>query len=206
MRIKFGGGGDAYVVGARNRALLKETGGFARAVSVHLRPGWSTAILGVPAHELTDKFVRLEELWGAHGAQLETELVSCGTDAALVQHLERALTTRPINEPSSARLARRAVRLLEPGDLSIDTVAKHLGVTARHMRRAFAENIGIAPKQLARALRLQKAIHLARTTTNWTQVASAAGYYDQAHLITDFHALVGLTPTAFAERSVAAVR
>jgi AraC-like DNA-binding protein len=33
---------------------------------------------------------------------------------------------------------------------------------------------------------------------DWTDVALSCGYYDQAHLIHDFRAFSGLSPTAYA--------
>jgi AraC-like DNA-binding protein len=73
-------------------------------------------------------------------------------------------------------------------------------VTSRHLRRAFAEHIGIGPKDFARTVRLQRAVRLSRTSQDWSRIAAEAGYYDQAHLIADFHELVGVTPGAFAKR------
>ena len=82
----------------------------------------------------------------------------------------------------------------------MERVAEQLGVTARHLRRAFTENIGIGPKDFARAVRLQRAMKMAATSKDWARIAADAGYYDQAHLISDFRELVGLTPSAFLKR------
>ena len=79
-------------------------------------------------------------------------------------------------------------------------LAERLGVTARHLRRAFVENIGIAPKDFARSVRLQRAVHMAATSRDWARIAVDAGYYDQSHLIADFRDLVGITPGAFLKR------
>lgn len=203
MRVLRRGLGDVHVVGPRTRALLKDAMGFERAVVVQFKPGWSTPLVGLPAHALTDRYVELEEAWGAPARDLVFDLLRAGDVPEMIDRLARAfaLAVHPIKEPSSARLARRAVRLLEEGRSSVESVACQLGVTARHLRRAFAENIGIGPKAFARSARLQRALRLAQSSDDWSRVAVDAGYYDQAHLITDFQALVGLTPTAFARRA-----
>ncbi len=82
----------------------------------------------------------------------------------------------------------------------MESVASHLGVTARHLRRAFTESVGIGPKEFARTVRLQRAVRRAATSKDWARIAVDAGYYDQAHLIADFRQLVGLTPGAFLKR------
>jgi AraC-like DNA-binding protein len=91
--------------------------------------------------------------------------------------------------------------LLEGGEVRVESVADRLGVTARHLRRAFTENVGIGPKEFARTVRLQRAVRMAAISCDWARIAADAGYYDQAHLIADFRQLVGLTPGAFFKRA-----
>ena len=83
----------------------------------------------------------------------------------------------------------------------MESVAERLGVTARHLRRAFSEHIGIGPKEFARTVRLQRAVRMAESSkADWVRIATDAGYYDQAPLIADFRELLGLTPGAFQRR------
>ena len=204
MRVLEGGrGGDLTIIGPRTRALLKDAAGFAYAISFRFKPGWSTPVLGVPARELTNRFVSLEELWGRGATELLTESIQARTEPQVIELVSRAFVRRIRHaaEPSSARLARRAARLMEGDEVRIDRIAGRLGVTARHLRRAFAENIGIGPKEYARSARLQRVVRMAATSSDWAQIAAEAGYFDQAHLIADFRGLVGLTPGAFQKRA-----
>jgi transcriptional regulator GlxA family with amidase domain len=91
--------------------------------------------------------------------------------------------------------------LLEGDQIRVESVANRLGVTSRHLRRAFTETIGIAPKHFARSVRLQRALRMVAASNDWSRVATDAGYYDQAHLIADFRELLGLTPGAFVKRN-----
>lgn len=203
LRVLERGRGDLCLVGPRTRALLKDATGFEHAMMVQFKPGWSVPLLGLPAHELTDRYVQLEDVWGGSGRDLAVELVGASDVSEVIDRLTRAFARSmlPIWEPTSASLARRAARLLEEEGARVESVADRLGVTARHLRRAFAENIGIGPKRFARSARLQRAVRLAKDSNDWGRIAAEAGYFDQSHLIADFRALVGLTPTAFAKRA-----
>lgn len=203
FRVLEGGKGDVAVAGPRTRALFKDAAGVSRAVLLQLKPGWSAALLGVAASTLTDRVVLLEDLWGRAGGELFFELLEARTLPAVLDRLSRAIALRTHHgfEPASARLARRAVRLLEGGETRVERVAEQLGVTARHLRRAFTESVGIGPKDFARTVRLQRVVRLAATSKDWARIALQAGYYDQAHLIADFRELVGLTPGAFVKRA-----
>lgn len=197
--------GDVCAAGPRSLAHFKHVRGVARAVMVQFKPGWSSALLGVAANELTDRIIPLEELWGSAGAELTLALLEARTVPRVLDTLARALAARAQQafEPASARLARRAVRLLEGNEVRVEKVATLLGVTGRHLRRAFQESVGIGPKEFARTVRLQRAVRKAATSEDWARIAAEAGYYDQAHLIADFRQLVGLTPGAFAKRAQA---
>ena len=195
-------GGDVCVAGPRRRALFKKLDGVERAVVLQFKPGWSVPLFGVPAKALTDQIVPLEHIWGCPGGSLFTELLAAPSLADLIERISHAITSREHTyEPASARLARRAVHLLEHGEVRVERVAEQLGVTARHIRRAFSEHIGIGPKEFARTVRLKRAVELSATSNDWVHIAADAGYYDQAHLIAEFRELIGLTPVSFQKRT-----
>jgi AraC-like DNA-binding protein len=195
--------GDLTISGPRTRAHFKVMNGIARSIAIQLKPGWAMQLLGAPASAFTDRFVPLHDIWGRAGHELCEQLITSSEPLDLISH---AIAARAIDEPASARLARRAVRMLETEDVPINVVAERLGVTPRHLRRAFTESVGIGPKDFARTVRLQRVLDLATRSTDWGRIAADSGYFDQAHLITDFRQLVGLTPGAYVKRTALAPR
>jgi len=191
--------GDLTLTGPRTQANFKTSSGTA-AVIVRFKPGWSRALFGVAASELTDRYVSLADAWGRPVDALCGELLAARGATEVVNRLSEAFARRAVSEPMSASLARRAVRLLDGDEARVDAVAARLGVTARHLRRAFVESIGVGPKEYARSVRLHRALRRAETSSDWARIATDAGYYDQAHLISEFRDLVGLTPVAYANR------
>lgn len=201
--VEQGRRADITVVGPRTRALLKDATHFSHAVEIELAPGWSGPVLGVPASALTNTFVDLESLWGPEGEDLVGDVLHAEDAAEVLERFDKAVRRRGVtlNEPASARLARRALTSIRTDGARVQHVADRLGVSTRHLRRVFAEHVGVSPKSFARAMRLQRAVRIAETCADWARVAVEAGYYDQAHLIADFRDLVGLTPTAFVKRA-----
>ena len=203
-RVLAGGEtGDLWVAGPRTHAKFKHTTDVARAIVVQFKPGGAAPLLGLAASALTDRIVQIDDIWGRAGAELCREMLAAARLPDVIGRLTDALAARAVDilESASARLAREAVRLLEGGEARVERVAAQLGVTARHLRRVFVESVGIGPKEFARTVRLQRAVRTSATSHDWARIAADAGYYDQAHLIGDFRALVGLTPGAFARRA-----
>jgi len=197
--------GDLTLTGPRTRAAFKDSSGMG-AVIVRFKPGWSSALFGVAANELTDRYVALGDAWHERVDELCEDLHAARGANEIVGRLSEAFArhARDQAEPMSASLARRAVRLIDGGETRVDNVASRLGVTARHLRRAFVESVGVGPKEYARGVRLHRALRRAETSRDWAQIATDAGYYDQAHLIGEFRQLVGLTPVEYVARSLAA--
>lgn len=200
VRVAEEGRGDAHVIGPRTRAKLKRATGFVRATAIQFKPGWAPSLFGVPANVLTNRLITLDDLWGSASGDITADLVAARSVPAMIERLSRVVAVRSTYESASARLARRAARMFEMNEMRVQVVAQQLGVTARHLRRAFVESVGIGPKEFARGVRLQRAIRESARSRDWGLIARAAGYYDQAHLIGDFRDLVGLTPSAYLAR------
>lgn len=77
-------------------------------------------------------------------------------------------------------------------------------MSERHLRRVFREAVGVSPKQFARLVRFERAVSAAHgdIRASWADIAAATGYYDQAHLIGEFHAISGVTPRALLDELV----
>jgi AraC-like DNA-binding protein len=199
--------GTLSIAGARSRALFKSTAAVPLAIGIQLQPGTAHLLFGIPASDITDRFALLEDAWGAEGRRLHDRLLSTRGVEAMIATLLGAIRERgrKVEETPSALLVRRALRFLETRAVPerVEQLAGALSVTPRHLRRAFTDNVGLGPKRLLRIARLQRALRAAERRASWTEIASGAGYYDQAHLIAEFRELAGVTPRAFAERAAA---
>jgi AraC-like DNA-binding protein len=204
LRVLGDAAADVGVRGPCTRAYYKTTASIPLAVRVVFRPGGAYPFFGVSIGELADRIVSLDALWGSHAERRLLEQVIDAMnqgDRAVVAIVEQALTdrmrTKPF-EPAAALAARAAVPLLARGDTAIDDVVRELGISGRHLRRAFHATVGLGPKAYARIARFQRALALASTRAgHWNDVAVRAGYFDQAHLIADFRDLALVSPGAF---------
>lgn len=191
---------DVYAFGAQERAHRKRVPAGHRIVMARLHLGAHEAVLGVPASAIAGRYVPLEELWGETVTQrLVDDLARARTKLEAAQVLERAIAQRlaRVTERRSAPpLALEAAAKLSRAN--VNEVAGDLGVSERHLRRVFRETLGVSPKAFAKLARFHRALRAARADAHpsWASIASAVGYYDQAHLIADFRAIAGVTPQA----------
>ncbi len=81
---------------------------------------------------------------------------------------------------ATSRLAQAAASMMEDGTLDddgLDTVAARLGITDRHLRRAFGAEFGVSPVEFAQTQRLLLAKRLLTDTAlPVTEVAFASGF------------------------------
>jgi transcriptional regulator GlxA family with amidase domain len=70
--------------------------------------------------------------------------------------------------------------------------------------QCFNTEVGIGPKALARMVRFNRALALAKAaaTPDWAGIAVECGYADQAHLVREFRGFAGSSPTALLEGTI----
>jgi AraC-like DNA-binding protein len=186
-------GRGATVVGANTTAFLVGLPAGVRVAGVRMRPGAGAALLGVDAGALRDARIPLEDLWHDDARRLEERLESVDDRVGV---LLAALGARaPWTAPPDP-LVRVAVRRLHDPGARVETLARELDVSARQLRRRFESAVGYGPKRLARVLRLERALAVARGGEGLAWAAAAAGYADQAHFAHDCRALAGVSPSA----------
>ncbi|MEB8341734.1 helix-turn-helix domain-containing protein [Streptomyces endophyticus] len=74
------------------------------------------------------------------------------------------------------------------------------GMTVRTLQRLFHAYVGVSPKWCILRFRIHEAVETAAAggDIDWAALAADLGYADQAHLVRDFTATVGVPPTAYA--------
>jgi AraC-like DNA-binding protein len=134
------------------------------SAGIRFHPGMAAAFIGIPPAELTDQAVPI------------------ATPATLGRI--------PDHQPNPVQRAIEAIRLAN-GAIDLDYVARESNLSARQFRRRCLEESGLTPKLLCRILRFR---HASRLSGPAVDVALAAGYFDQAHMIRDFREFSGDTP------------
>ncbi|MEU3919382.1 helix-turn-helix domain-containing protein [Streptomyces sp. NPDC029004] len=125
-------------------------------------------------------------------------------------------------EPAADPQALRAMELVDlvRRDRTIRRVAELAeaeGVSARSLQRLFAAYVGVGPKWVILRYRIHEALERAEAAEDaaaeggggasdagaldWAALAAELGYSDQAHLVRDFTATVGVPPTAYARQT-----
>jgi AraC-like DNA-binding protein len=170
--------------------------------AIRLKPEYSRPVLGVDPAEfddvvegdavaISDRTTRLRD-------RLARTTRSPDAFAILLQFLEERATARRACRPTAAIHALlEYIRRHPASPPRIHEFASTVGSSERHIRRLSQELTGRSTKYFHRIRRLQHAVSLADTacTTDWTGVAIASGYYDQAHMINEFRALTGTSPS-----------
>jgi AraC-like DNA-binding protein len=182
-------GAGTEIVGTNTTAFLVPLAAGRRAAGARLRPGAALALLGVAGEAVRDGRLSIVEVWASEGAQLAAAL---DEHVDPVEGLRAALLARAARADRPDPLVQTAVGWLTLPDITVAQLADELAVSERHLRRRVTAAIGYGPKQLARVLRLRRALQAARGGENLARAAIEAGYVDQAHFANDCRALAGV--------------
>lgn len=110
------------------------------------------------------------------------------------------LRCRPNEIASSAALVTRAAKYLaqsrEEG-LRLSKLARELNSNTGTLRRAFRQVTGLAPRELAQALRLNRFKSLLRTGKNITDALYETGYGSSSRVYERSNAQLGMTPATY---------
>ena len=77
-------------------------------------------------------------------------------------------------------------------------LAQHAGVSPFWLSRRFHAQLGLPPSVYQRQLRVDRARAYLRRGWPLADVATACGFYDQAHLHRHFRRMTGVTPGGYA--------
>jgi AraC-like DNA-binding protein len=189
------------VSGAQSQSIILSTVKPLSLIGARFKPGGGFPFFGVPAGALQDLSVPLDTLWGARAETLRARLLEAATprqkflvlEAALLDQLQRGACRHP-----AVLYATRTFQL-DTGSVNVADIVDRTGFSARKLIALFRDEVGLPPKVFSRICRFRRVLrHIeGATEIDWVDTALACGYFDQAHFVHDFRALVGVTPTAY---------
>ena len=189
------------VVGAHSEFFVIDTAEQHTVAGIHFKPGGAFPFLDLPASELQNTLVSLEDLWGTPAGQLRERLLEAATPPAKLRVLEQVLLAR-----AAQRLQRHpavAFALHEfyglPHTRTIADVTAQIGLSAKRFIQVFSGEVGLTPKLFCRVRRFQRVLRRIGNgrAVEWAAVAADCGYFDQAHFIHDFRAFSGINPSTY---------
>ncbi|MBI3887157.1 MAG: helix-turn-helix transcriptional regulator [Opitutae bacterium] len=190
----------AAFTGLRETMRTHEHDAGHRVLLARFTPVGAAAFLRAPLDEFSGTTADLADILERPGelAGLHERLAGARNHGRRVGLLEDFLLAR-ISRSAPDPLVAAAVAWVERsgGAGRIAELTRHIGLSQSALERRFRRSVGITPKKFASLVRLRRAVQLRAGGADFTTVALAAGYFDQAHLTNDFRRATGRTPQAF---------
>jgi AraC-like DNA-binding protein len=209
---------DALIGGLHLTPAMIVHAGWQSGVQVALRPLGCRALFGLPAAELAgldvDAAAVLGDLlvdevrdrlrsapdWPSRFAVVDAVLLRglraghAGVAPEIAYAVHRLLGPDPslpyARSAASTTTARRC-----DGTATVAGVAAEIGWSARYLTDRFRAEVGLRPKEAARVARFDRARRALGPGSRQADLAAVHGYADQSHLVREFRAFAGCTPT-----------
>lgn len=175
---------------------------FSVRLFVEFYPGGLFHFTGFSLRGMTDRICSLQDF----NSGLYREICGALENAAqlddLIQTID-VLLLGCLQEKKPPAFFGESVRLLRAseGALSVQELAGLSHYSERHLNRVFHDYLGLSAKQFSKLLRVNRVIQQMQPPgVSLTELAQAAGFYDQPHFIHEFKSVCGITPTQYLEQ------
>lgn len=192
------------VTGVALGLYTRKLAGRGRVCGAKFRPGgFRPYAPEVPVSRWTGRALPAQEVFPEATQDAARSIVTPTDDQARVAALDAFLLSLSCAPDPQADLAMALVQRIR-ADRTVRRVgdfARAQGLSVRALQRLFSTYVGVSPKWVILRYRIHEALELAATRRDldWAALAADLGYADQAHLVRDFTATVGVPPTAYAQ-------
>lgn len=192
-----------FLTGQITGPFLVRARGRSQILGIRFQPHGARNIFGLPMQELTGRVVSLDQLSSCVAQQLE-KLDDVDTASQRLSALSDVVGTLAEKSSGCDERMAAAIRMLGHAHAaSVSEVADLLGLSTRQFERRFTDTVGIPPKLFYRMQRFQRVLRaMDSPDSKWVDVAADCGYYDQPHLIRDFHEFAGEPPSSLENQEI----
>eukprot|EP00697_Spironema_sp_BW2_P010398 gnl/Spiro4/25607_TR12751_c0_g1_i1.p1 gnl/Spiro4/25607_TR12751_c0_g1~~gnl/Spiro4/25607_TR12751_c0_g1_i1.p1 ORF type:complete len:274 (+),score=-23.00 gnl/Spiro4/25607_TR12751_c0_g1_i1:818-1639(+) len=193
---------EFFYAGQLTKPLVMTFNEPCKCAGVSLYPWAGSHLFNIPAGEFTNELVPIADL--EKGNDFYGQLKLAAGEATIFTCLENYLLQKLApkqNDPVVYALARQIID--QPTRDALNTRLSAIGLSRRRIEQRFMDTTGLSMGAFTRKVRFQKAVHLLKENNarlSFTSVGLKAGYYDQAHFISDFKEFSGMSPKYFQQQ------
>lgn len=191
---------ESWIAGAQEDYILIEALRESDLIGIRFRPGGAYPFLRFPVSEITNKVIESDLIFGTLMCDLRERLLETKGLGQRIRIIEDFLLKRidpAIEDPLIACALREIWN--NDGQRLIRELSREVGLSNKQLISRFRKVVGISPKLLYRIFRFQSVISCVKNQKHvcWTEVAQQCNYYDQAHMIRDFHLFSDSNPSHY---------
>jgi len=171
--------------------------GLVDIAGVRFQLGGLGAFVRTPLAEWTGMTPTIDEVFGSEASALERALGDTDDLDAKTLLLDDFLQSRLEASGRYRDFSEHLADLVHPREQGHATAGS--ATERRDRARLFARYLGIAPRTVARIVRFQHALRtlMSDPGCSLSELASSAGYFDQAHFVRDFRQMTGGVPRGY---------
>ncbi|RKN79256.1 helix-turn-helix domain-containing protein [Paenibacillus ginsengarvi] len=172
-------------------------------LGVKFRPGGFYPLWQKPVAELAGTSIPFRDVFGFEPDSLESDLLEQPEqdEEEMIRRTDRFfLSVAPARDEQVAWVDSIVDTILRERDIvKVDQLVRHAGVSKRTIQRLFSRYVGVSPKWVIQRYRLHEAALRVEQgeQPDWAKLSIDMGYYDQAHFIKDFKAIIGKSPEQY---------
>jgi len=198
--------GQSGVFGVQTGKFARQLKDAGRVFGIKFRPGAFYPFVKTALTKFTDRSYSLQDIFGIADNTLEASILSPEDPQTMQANAENFLRGRlPQYDKNIHEINQIIDYIITHQEITrVDDAVSQLNLNKRTVQRLFSQYVGVSPKWVIKRYRLHEAAErLAEgNVVDWTALALDLGYFDQAHFIKDFKAIVGSTPAEYAKTVV----
>lgn len=175
--------------------------GEGRALGIMFNPAGFYPFWGHPVSELGAQSMDIRDVFGQDAQSLEDAIAAAEDEEKQIIVLESFLLERLPEPDENVIFLNGMVETISTDReiLRVDDLVNRFGVPKRTLQRLFSRYVGMSPKWVIQRYRLHEAAERIEReeVSDWTTLILELGYYDQAHFIKDFKAMIGKSPEEY---------
>ena len=177
--------------------------GHVEALSIIFQPLGLHTLFGVPVSPFADLGFEGHGVLGEGVSKLHERLGNTNSFSERTELLNLFFRNRLAHAATRAPASAVLNLLMSPDKpMKVSDVARWAGISPRQLERLALQHIGMPPRMITRIARFQRAMRMKlQGSPSWTEVAYAADYHDQMHMIRDFRAFSGDSPVRILNQS-----